>query len=84
VNLSPSPGEHRRPPGQLTPALWHPIADLEKALSASNDTLIFIESVMDPFDAPNAVINSGNNGADLDYGPRGPQHRGNMLIRPAT
>ncbi len=60
------------------------LADLEKALSAPNDSLIFIESVMDPFDAPTAVINSGNNGADIDYGPRGPQHRGNMLIRPAT
>jgi indolepyruvate decarboxylase len=60
------------------------VADLEKALSAPNDQLIFIESVMDPFDAPTAVINSGNNGADLDYGPRGPQHRGNMLIRPAS
>jgi indolepyruvate decarboxylase len=60
------------------------LADLEKALSAPNDSLIFIESVMDPFDAPTAVINSGNNGADLDYGPRGPQHRGNMLIRPSS
>ena len=60
------------------------VADLEKALSAPNDSLIFIESIMDPFDAPAAVINSGNNGADLDYGPRGPQHRDNMLIRPAT
>ena len=60
------------------------VADLEKALSAPNDSLIFIESIMDPFDAPTAVINSGNNGADIDYGPRGPQHRDNMLIRPAT
>jgi indolepyruvate decarboxylase len=60
------------------------VADLEKALSAPNDRLIFIESIMDPFDAPIPVINSGNNGADIDYGPRGPQHRGNMLIRPAT
>ena len=59
-------------------------ADLEKALSAPNDTLIFIESIMDPYDAPTAVIEGGNNGADLDYGPRGPQHRDNMLIRPAT
>jgi indolepyruvate decarboxylase len=59
------------------------VADLEEALSAPNDTLIFIESIMDPFDAPTAVINSGNNGADIDYGPRGPQHRGNMLIRPS-
>jgi indolepyruvate decarboxylase len=60
------------------------VADLEEALSAPNDSLIFIESIMDPFDAPTAVINSGNNGADIDYGPRGPQHRGNMLLRPAT
>ncbi len=60
------------------------VADLEKALSAPNDRLIFIESIMDPFDAPTAVINSGNNGADTDYGPRGPQHRGNMLIRPSN
>jgi len=59
------------------------VADLEEALSAPNDTLIFIEAIMDPFDAPTAVINGGNNGADLDYGPRGPQHRDNMLIRPA-
>jgi indolepyruvate decarboxylase len=59
------------------------IADLEKALNAPNDRMIFIESVMDPFDAPVPVINSGNNGADIDYGPRGPQHRGNMLIRPS-
>jgi indolepyruvate decarboxylase len=60
------------------------VADLEQALSAPNDSLTFIEAVMDPFDAPTAVINSGNNGADIDYGPRGPQHRDNMLIRPAT
>jgi indolepyruvate decarboxylase len=60
------------------------VGDLEKALSAPNDTLIFIEAVMDPFDAPVQVINSGNNGADIDYGPRGPQHRDKMLIRPAT
>jgi indolepyruvate decarboxylase len=60
------------------------VADLEKALSAPNDTLIFIESIMDPFDAPTAVIESGNNGADIDYGPRGPQHRDNLLLRPAT
>jgi len=60
------------------------VADLEKALSAPNDTLIFIEAIMDPFDAPTPVIDTGNNGADIDYGPRGPQHRDNMLIRPAT
>jgi indolepyruvate decarboxylase len=60
------------------------VADLEKALSAPNDTLIFIESIMDPFDAPASVIDACNRGADLIYGPRGPQHRGSMQIRPAT
>jgi indolepyruvate decarboxylase len=60
------------------------VADLERALNAPNDRLIFIESVMDPYDAPAPVIHSSNNGAELDYGPRGPQHRGNAQLRPAT
>jgi len=60
------------------------VADLEKALSAPNDSLIFIESEMDPFDAPVPVMLGGNTGADLDYGPRGPQHRGNMQLRPPS
>jgi len=59
------------------------VADLEKALSVPNDTLIFIEAVMDPHDAPAPVIHSSNNGADLDYGPRGPHHRDNAQLRPA-
>ncbi len=58
------------------------VADLEKALSAPNDSLVFVESVMDPYDAPAAVIHSSNNGAELDYGPRGPQHRGNEQLLP--
>jgi indolepyruvate decarboxylase len=60
------------------------VADLEKALSAPNDSLIFIESVMDPYDAPAPVIHSSNTGAELDYGPRGSQHRGNAQLRPVT
>jgi indolepyruvate decarboxylase len=60
------------------------VADLEQALAAPNDSLILIESVMDPHDAPPSVIHSSNNGAELDYGPRGPQHRGNEQLRPAT
>ena len=60
------------------------VADLDKALSAPNDSLIFIEAVMDPYDAPAAVIHSSNNGAELDYGPRGPQHRGNAQLRPVS
>jgi indolepyruvate decarboxylase len=59
-------------------------ADLHNALSAPNDTMIFIESIMDPHDAPAAVITSSNNGAEIDYGPRGPQHRNNVQLRPAT
>jgi indolepyruvate decarboxylase len=39
---------------------------------------------MDPHDAPAAVIHSSNNGAELDYGPRGPQHRPNAQLQPAT
>ena len=58
-------------------------ADLERALSAPNDRLVFIESIMDPHDAPAAVIHSRNNGAELDYGPRGPQHRPNAQLQPA-
>jgi indolepyruvate decarboxylase len=46
--------------------------------------MIFIESIMDPHDAPAAVITSSNNGAEIDYGPRGPQHRNNIQLRPAT
>jgi indolepyruvate decarboxylase len=60
------------------------VADLEKALGAPNDTMIFVESIMDPYDAPAAVIHSSNNGAELDYGPRGPQHRANAQLQPAT
>ncbi len=60
------------------------VADLENAPSAPNDSLVFIESVMDPYDAPAAVIHSSNNGAELDYGPRGPQHRENMQLQPGT
>jgi indolepyruvate decarboxylase len=57
-------------------------AELTDALSAPNDTLIFIEAVMDPLDAPAAVITSSNNGAEVDYGPRGPQHRDGAQLRP--
>ena len=58
--------------------------DLQKALSAPNDTMIFVESIMHPHDAPAAVIGSSNKGAELDYGPRGPHRRDNVQLRPAT
>ena len=59
-------------------------SDLQTALSAPNDTMIFVESIMDRHDAPAAVIRSSNTGADLDYGPRGPQHRVGAQLLPAT
>ncbi|RDS79164.1 alpha-keto acid decarboxylase family protein [Dyella monticola] len=59
-------------------------ADLQNALSTPNDTLIFVESIMDPCDAPAAVMRSSNIGAELDYGPTGPQHREGLQMRPAV
>ena len=60
------------------------VADLETALSAPNDTMIFVESIMDPYDALAPITGSSNKGADLNYGPRGPQHRDNLQLRPAA
>jgi indolepyruvate decarboxylase len=60
------------------------VGDLQNALSTPNDTMIFVESIMDRYDAPAAVIMSSNKGAELDYGPRGPQHRENLQLRPAV
>lgn len=57
------------------------VSDLRKALTTPNDTMIFVESIMDAYDAPAAVIMSSNKGAELDYGPRGPQHRANLQLR---
>src|SRR5262252_2219038 len=60
------------------------VGDLQTVLSTSNDTMIFVESVMDSHDALAPVTNSSNKGADLDYGPRGPQHRENLQLRHAV
>jgi indolepyruvate decarboxylase len=57
-------------------------AELEEALRAPNDSLVFVEAIMDPLDAPAPVIHSSNNGAEIDYGPRGPQHRDNAQLQP--
>jgi indolepyruvate decarboxylase len=58
--------------------------DLQEALAAPNDTLLFVESIMDPCDAPAPITRSSNLGAELDYGPRGPQHRDNLQLRHGT
>ena len=59
------------------------LLDLQHALAAPNDTMIFVESIMDAYDALAPVTHSSNKGADLDYGPRGPQYRENVQLRPA-
>ena len=58
------------------------IGDFQEALRAPNDTMIFVESIMDRHDALAPVIVSSNKGAELDYGPRGPQYRDNAQLRP--
>jgi hypothetical protein len=58
--------------------------DLWGALSAPNDTMTFLESIMDPYYALAPVTNSSNKGADLHYGPGGPQRRDKLQLRSAT
>jgi hypothetical protein len=55
------------------------VEDLQSALTAPNDTMIFVESIMDPHDALAPISISSNKGAELDYGPRGPQRSDNQL-----
>jgi indolepyruvate decarboxylase len=57
------------------------VSDLKNVLSTPNDTMIFVESIMDRHDALPPVINSSNKGAELDYGPRGPQHREGVQLQ---
>jgi TPP-dependent 2-oxoacid decarboxylase len=58
------------------------VEELGKALAeaSGHDGLVFIESVMDKYDAPEVLIAGGHGLADLDYGPRGPQHRDDIQI----
>jgi indolepyruvate decarboxylase len=58
------------------------VSDLKNVLSTPNDTMIFVESIMDRDDALPPVILSSNKGAELDYGPRGPQHHEGAQLRP--
>src|SRR5262249_16484859 len=60
------------------------VSDLQNVLDKPNDTMIFVESIMDPYDAPAAVTTSSNKGAELDYGARGPQNRDGLQLRPVT
>jgi|HubBroStandDraft_1064217.scaffolds.fasta_scaffold07923_2 indolepyruvate decarboxylase len=43
--------------------------------------MLFVESIMDRYDAPARVITSSSKGAELDYGP---QYREGSQPRPAA
>ncbi|MBR7830374.1 alpha-keto acid decarboxylase family protein [Actinospica sp. MGRD01-02] len=51
------------------------IEEFRKALTAPHDAMIFIEAIMDRFDTPDLLRAAGLGSAELDFGPRGPQHR---------
>ena len=48
-------------------------AELQAVLDGPHDDLVFVESLMNPHDAPVGLIRGGHASADTDYGPRGPQ-----------
>jgi TPP-dependent 2-oxoacid decarboxylase len=56
------------------------VAELQAALAAPHDSMMFIEAVMDKYDALPTAIDAGHGMADIDYGPRGPQHRPGVQI----
>lgn len=55
-------------------------AELRAALTAPHNSMIFIEAVMDKYDAPALAVETGHGMAEIDYGPRGPQHRPGVQI----
>ncbi|WP_405584469.1 alpha-keto acid decarboxylase family protein [Streptomyces sp. NBC_01190] len=54
--------------------------ELKEALAAPHDGMIFIEAVMDKFDAPPLIMDSGHGMAETDYGSRGPQHSAGVQL----
>jgi indolepyruvate decarboxylase len=49
------------------------VEDLKDVLDAKHGGLVFVESIMDKYDAPTELIRGGHAFANSDYGPRGPQ-----------
>jgi indolepyruvate decarboxylase len=58
--------------------------ELQKMLDAPHAALVFVECVMDKFDAPIDLILGGHAIADADYGARGPQTAANSQIAMPT
>jgi indolepyruvate decarboxylase len=53
---------------------------LQEVLDAPHSRMVFVECVMDKYDAPIDLIVGGHAIADTDYGPRGPQKAPNTQI----
>ena len=54
--------------------------ELQKVLDAPHSAIVFVECVMDKYDAPIDLILGGHAIADTDYGPRGPHSAENAQI----
>jgi indolepyruvate decarboxylase len=54
--------------------------ELQKVLDSPHSTMVFVECVMDKYDAPFDLILGGHAIADTDYGARGPQSAVNAQI----
>jgi hypothetical protein len=54
--------------------------ELQKVLDSPHSDMVFMESVMDKYDAPIDLIVGGHALADSDYGVRGPQSAANAQI----
>jgi hypothetical protein len=54
--------------------------ELQKVLDSTHSGMVFVESVMDKYDAPIDLIVGGHAIADSDYGVRGPQSAANSQI----
>ena len=54
--------------------------ELQRVLDSLHSTMIFVECVMDKYDAPYDLVLGGHAIADTDYGARGPQSAANAQI----
>jgi len=58
----------------------HTSNELQKVLDSPHSGMVFVECVMDKYDAPHDLILGGHAIADTDYGARGPQSAVNAQI----
>jgi indolepyruvate decarboxylase len=58
----------------------HTSNELQTVLNSPHSGMVFVESVMDKYDAPIDLIVGGHALADSDYGPSGPQSATNAQI----